>query len=52
MIGNAVPVELARRLAEVIIRDIKNYEPTKTRKIVSGQVHRFYPLNNHQSEKK
>ena len=52
MIGNAVPVELARRLAEVIIRDIKNFEPNKTRKIVSGQVHRFYPLTNSNSGKK
>jgi DNA (cytosine-5)-methyltransferase 1 len=52
MIGNAVPVELARRLAEVIMRDIKDFEPTKTRKIVSGEVHRFHPLSIHTSGKK
>jgi DNA (cytosine-5)-methyltransferase 1 len=52
MIGNAVPVELARRLAEVIMRDIKDFEPTKTRKIVSGEVHRFHPLSIRASGKK
>ena len=52
MIGNAVPVELARRLAQVIMRDIKDFEPTKTRKTITGEVRRFYAPSNHLSGKK
>jgi DNA (cytosine-5)-methyltransferase 1 len=52
MIGNAVPVELARRLATVILRDFRNFEPTKPKKNTSGEVRRFYPLSNSNSGKK
>jgi DNA (cytosine-5)-methyltransferase 1 len=52
MIGNAVPVELARRLAKVILQDIKDFKPPKTKKMVSGKVQRFYPFSNHHVEKK
>jgi len=52
MIGNAVPVELARRLAQVIMRDIKDFEPTKTRKTITGEVRRFFLSTNHLSGKK
>ena len=46
MIGNAVPVEFARRLAMQIVQDIEPYSNTQFQKVISGELLTFEEVTN------